>query len=293
MSGHGLDNRTGKIENTMRTKSAFHRRLRDILTMIFVIFACAFAGSSLAQDIHPTHKYAWSENTGWLNFSPAQSNLKVYPSHLEGYVWGENIGWIRLGTYTGGGAHTYQNTTVSNYGVNRSGNQLSGYAWGENVGWINFGQSAHHTGVRINSITGSFSGYAWGENIGWIKFSGTAQDGTPYRVAEFRTGSLRVFIEPSEAVDAGAQWRIKGTSTWYYSGETLRNISIGTYTIEFKVVPGWRPDGTVIVTVEEDKTLTGTGYYFEKAALLPGVLMLLLDDEEPDPLKPPIGIGIP
>jgi hypothetical protein len=262
----------------MRNMTAVHKILRNSLAIILVIVACAFAGSSLAQDIHPAHKYAWSENTGWLNFSPAQGNVKVYPSHLEGYVWGENVGWIRLGTHTGGGTHNYQNTTASNYGVNRSGNQLSGYAWGENIGWINFGPSAHHTGVRINSTTGSFSGYAWSENIGWIKFSGTAQDGTPYSVSELLTGSLRVFIDSPEAIEAGAQWRIKGTSTWYYSGETVRNIPIGTYTIEFKVVPGWRPEGTITVTVEEGKTATGTGSYFERATVLPGVLMLLLDD---------------
>ena len=262
----------------MRSKTAVHKILRTSLALILVVIACSIGGISLAQDIHPKHKYAWSENTGWLNFSPAQSNVKVYPSHLEGYVWSENIGWIRLGTHTGGGTHTYENKTASNYGVNRSGNQLSGYAWGENIGWINFGPSDYHTGVRINSTTGSFSGYAWGENIGWIKFSGTAQDGTPYRVAELLTGSLRVFIDSPEAIDAGAQWRIKGTSTWYYSGETLENISIGAYTIEFKVVPGWRPEGSITVNVKEGETAIGTGSYFEQAMVLPGVLMLLLDE---------------
>jgi len=260
----------------MRTKSAVHIIFRITLTLVFIIFACAFAVTSLAQDIHPAHKYAWSENAGWLNFSPAQSNVKVYASHLEGYVWGENIGWIRLGTHTGGGIHTYENKTALNYGVNRSNNQLSGYAWGENIGWINFDPT--QGGVSIDPATGDFSGYAWGENIGWIKFSGTAQDGTPYRLAELLTGYLQVFIDSPEAIEAGAQWRIKGTSTWYYSGETVPNIPIGTYTIEFKVVPGWRPEGTITVNVEADKIATGTGFYFEQATVLPGVLMLLLDD---------------
>jgi uncharacterized delta-60 repeat protein len=93
-------------------------------------------------------------------------------------------------------------------------------------------------------------------------------------------GSLQIIIDPPEAAEAGAQWRIKGTSTWYYSGETVTNILVGTYTIEFKVAPGWRPQGTITVTVEADKTTTLTGSYFEQAIAQPGVLMLLLDDEK-------------
>ena len=98
--------------------------------------------------------------------------MTVYSDNLEGYAWGENTGWIRLGTYTGGGSHTYANTTKDNYGVNRDGSgNLSGYAWSTNVGWINF--SPTHGGVTIDPATGSFDGYAWGENVGWIHFKGT------------------------------------------------------------------------------------------------------------------------
>ena len=89
-----------------------------------------------------------------------------------------------------------------------------------------------------------------------------------------------IYIQTQDDLLAGAQWIIQGTTTWYYSGGTASNIPIGTYTIEFKVVPGWRPEGTITVTVEEGKTATGTGLYFEQATVLPGVLMLLLDDEE-------------
>ena len=66
---------------------------------------------------------------------------------------------------------------------------------------------------------------------------------------------------------------------WYDNGVTVPNIPVGTYTIEFKVVPGWRPEETITVNVEANTTATRTGYYFEQAMLLPGVLMLLLDDE--------------
>jgi hypothetical protein len=121
-------------------------------------------------DIDPVNKWAWGTNVGWINFRPEHGGVTVYPDHLEGYAWGENIGWIRLGTHTGGGTHHYDNTSNTDYGVNRDASgHLSGYAWNTNVGWINF--SPTHGGVTIDPATGSFDGYAWGENIGWIHFA--------------------------------------------------------------------------------------------------------------------------
>lgn len=129
----------------------------------------------LAAGISTTNKYAWSENAGWLNFNAINGNVQVYPDHLEGFVWAENIGWIRLGSHTGGGAHTYGNTSNTTYGVNHDGaGTLSGYAWSENAGWINF------QGVTINLATSQFDGYTWGENIGYLH----VRNASPaYRVA--------------------------------------------------------------------------------------------------------------
>ncbi len=71
--------------------------------------------------------------------------------------------------------HHYDNTTNTNYGVNRDASgHLSGYAWNTNVGWINF--SPTDGGVTIDPATGSFDGYAWGENVGWIHFVEGAGD---------------------------------------------------------------------------------------------------------------------
>ena len=92
-------------------------------------------------------------------------------------------------------------------------------------------------------------------------------------------GALKVIIEPPEAVDAGAQWRIKGTDTWYYSGETVADIPVEKYTVEFRTVPGWRPIESIEVEVVEREVSGYTGYYEEYVTALPGVLMLLLDDE--------------
>jgi len=123
-------------------------------------------------NIDATHKYAWSTNAAWINFRPTHGGVTVHADHLEGYAWAENIGWIRLGSHSGGGAHTYLNTTNTNYGVNNDGSgNLSGYAWSKNVGWINFNPT--HSQVTIDAA-GDFDGYAWAENVGWIHFANAA-----------------------------------------------------------------------------------------------------------------------
>jgi hypothetical protein len=140
-----------------------------------------------AGGIDPSSKWAWSTNTGWINFAPEFGGVTVYRDHLEGYIWSENIGWIRLGTYTGGGNHPYANTAANNYGINRDNSgYLFGYAWGTNVGWINF--APINGGVIIDPQTGVFSGYAWGENIGWISTKGTGYG----IVTDFR--NYRIFL---------------------------------------------------------------------------------------------------
>jgi hypothetical protein len=143
-----------------------------IALLLVIILALLSAGVGLASgNIDTVEKWIWGTNIGWVNFNTPNSGVTVYSDHLEGYAWGENIGWIRLGSYEGGGAHTYANTNASNYGVNRSnGGDLSGFAWGTNVGWINFDPPGG--GVSFDPVNGESEGYAWGENVGWIKFSG-------------------------------------------------------------------------------------------------------------------------
>jgi len=142
---------------------------------ILVLGLLALVQVVVGSNIDPHAKYAWSTNVGWINFNPQCSGcagVTVYPDHLEGYAWGETAGWIRLGTHTGGGSHTYSNSTSDNYGVNMdAAGVLSGYAWGVNVGWINFAPT--NGGVTVDTTTGAFDGYAWGETAGWMHFKHT------------------------------------------------------------------------------------------------------------------------
>jgi hypothetical protein len=153
--------------------------IRGLTAVLLATLSVPLAAAEIADGA----RYAWAENAGWLNFKATGGEVQVYADHLEGFVWHENLGWIRLGTHTGGGSHTYGNTTKADYGVNRNSSTgaLSGFAWSENVGWINFGAS--DGAAAIDLVSGGFTGSVWGENVGWISLSGEAENGDDYGVA--------------------------------------------------------------------------------------------------------------
>ena len=103
--------------------------------------------------IDATSKYAWGNNTGFVNFNPTNGNVSVTDSALTGDVWSDTYGWINL--------------NPSHAGVMNNGTGvLSGNAWGQNTGYISF------SGVSINS-SGVFTGTATGTIIGSLTFDCT------------------------------------------------------------------------------------------------------------------------
>ena len=138
-----------------------------VAILLLLLGGIPAAASASAIEIAETARYGWAENAGWLSLREPVARVTVYIDHLEGYGWGENIGWIRFGSHSGGGSHSYANSSATNWGVNRASNgTLSGYAWSENAGWINFGTT--QGGARIDPTSGKFIGYVWSENLGWI-----------------------------------------------------------------------------------------------------------------------------
>ncbi len=141
---------------------------RAIVSAIFVLLIVSsvtiwHALATEATNINSESKFAWSENTGWLNFASSNGGVMVTDTNISGYIWSENLGWISLN------CSNSNSCAVSNYEVANDGEgNLSGFAWSDTVGWINF--SPTNGGVKIDS-GGIFSGYAWGENFGWIVFN--------------------------------------------------------------------------------------------------------------------------
>ena len=83
-----------------------------------------------AGDVHVTDSaltgYAWGENVGWINLSPAYGGVSNNnEGTLSGYAWGESAGWVNFSPTNGG-------VTID------SGGDFAGYAWSQNFGWIVF-----------------------------------------------------------------------------------------------------------------------------------------------------------
>jgi PKD repeat protein len=137
---------------------------KQIFIPIILVILCHISLAH-AGNIHPTEKYAWSETTGWINFSPIDTHYTQFQNtYLSGFAWSANFGWIKLSANDKG---PFDNSNQTNWGVNiHSDNTLSGFAWSENTGWISFASDNHQ--VTFDPITGSFQGFAWGENVGYI-----------------------------------------------------------------------------------------------------------------------------
>ena len=75
-----------------------------------------------------------------------------------------------------------------------------------------------------------------------------------------QTGSLRVTIEPQEAINAGAKWRVDG-GTWKNSGETVSGLYVGTHTVSYNSVSIWDPPADESLSVSKNATTTTFGTY--------------------------------
>lgn len=130
-----------------------------------------------ASTINSTNHYAWSGNTGWMDFRPERPNtgdgFKFGEFSCSGWIWSPNLGWINCGNGSPADGVSYGNNDNADFGVNHYGTgDLYGLAWAPNVGWINFGwwtlEPANTNKPHVNLATGEFSGYAWSANCGWI-----------------------------------------------------------------------------------------------------------------------------
>ena len=88
------------------------------------------------------------------------------------------------------------------------------------------------------------------------------------------TGELTVSIEPDEAVDAGARWRVVGEDAWRDSGDSV-TLETGEYEVEFAVLDDWVEPSSVNVGIAKD-TVTARMAAYERAR---GTLELTLEPE--------------
>lgn len=84
--------------------------------------------------------------------------------------------------------------------------------------------------------------------------------------ANLHAGNLKVTLQPSAAVSAGAQWRVDGGS-WKNSGATVKNLSNTTHQVTFKTISGWLTPAAQNVTVIAGNTTSITATYVRPAAV--------------------------
>jgi len=100
--------------------------------------------------------------------------------------------------------------------------------------------------------------------------------------------ALRVILQPSEAVTAGAQWSMDN-GAWLDSGATVRNLSRYdlTHTIGYKGVAGWTAPTNETVTVSNGYTTALSRYYIRRGQItvtveppeVPPAAMALINDD--------------
>ena len=75
------------------------------------------------------------------------------------------------------------------------------------------------------------------------------------------TGSLRVFIQPHDAAQAGGQWRRVGTETWRNDDAIETGLSPGEHDVEFKVISNWDTPGNQPAAIQAGRQTTIFGRY--------------------------------
>jgi hypothetical protein len=70
-----------------------------------------------------------------------------------------------------------------------------------------------------------------------------------------QAGTIIIIIGPQVIANSGAMWRVEN-GPWKRSGESISNLPVGSYTIEFQEVSKWVRPKNQKVTIEAGKTVT-------------------------------------
>lgn len=73
------------------------------------------------------------------------------------------------------------------------------------------------------------------------------------------SGTVTVNLSPAQAISEGAQWRLDG-GAWQNSGNTLTEVLVGDYTIDYKDLAGWTTptNDTITLTAGEDEVVAAS-----------------------------------
>lgn len=133
-------------------------------------------------------------------------------------------------------------------GIGCSVNVNSSVLFSRTISQYDFNPATFDLGTHLSP--GTTIDFVIGAN-GDVTSDGTGSCG--YIHIPVATGSVRVTIQPAEAVSAGAKWRRWGTTQWYGSGETEYDVATDHHSIEFSTVPGWEAPSAVVSVAAADQ----------------------------------------
>ena len=272
-SNSGIVLSSGQNVITVTAKDAAGNTGTDTLTVTY-----NQQTGSLKVSITPSEAVTagaqWRVDGGiWRNSGATQSGLSIGSHTVE---FKALSGWVKPGNKTetinynqttnAGGTYTRQTGSLK-VSITPSEAVTAGAQWRVDGGiWRNSG--ATQSGLSIGSHTVEFkalSGWAKpGNKTETINYNQTTNAGGTYTR---QTGSLKVSITPSEAVTAGAQWRVDG-GIWRNSGATQSGLSIGSHTVEFKALSGWAEPGNKTETINYNQTTNAGGTYTQQTGSL-------------------------
>ena len=244
-----------------------------ILVMVLSIFTLR-SSPLLASNIDSTHKWAWNDIVGWIDFYVSNTGVEVESSELIrwGIINSSTNAYIAVNCDSLPPGATNDCTPSFSVTNNISNGDLGGYAWSDEFGWIKFSGTSPAYGVDIDAL-GEFHGYAWNDIIGWISFNcdnhsgcgtsnyyvetswGYNETSTPDNYLEsatFDTGSTdgfainSIYWEGSKSANAQVGFQIAvSSSTTFVSDDFLGpNGSISDI---YETVPGDTGAGKAII----------------------------------------------
>jgi len=145
-------------------------------------------------------------------------------------------------------------------------------------------------GCYAASVAYGFTGRAAPQALGYVftpsscaYSSLTADRPADDYVAALQTGALRVTLEPVEAADDGARWRVDG-GVWQVSRATALGLSVGSHVVDFAGAAPWTAPGRQTVTVRPDETRDLTATYTLPDDASPGLTPTDANGGSADPL---------
>jgi hypothetical protein len=136
---------------------------------------------------------------------------------------------------------------------------------------IDSGTTWYDSGVTLSDLSAGDYTLTFSRIAGWRKpidrtitiAAGETKIVTgTYRIAQ-GNGMLTVSIEPTQAVDAGAQWSLDG-GAWKNSGDMIMNVDAGDHEIQFKPIEGWITPDILSLDMADGAVESMTAIYIEE-----------------------------